>query len=283
MPPRSNPTARQVRLGAELRKMRERTGMTAREAARRFGISPMQMSHVEVGRIGIGEERLRVLAGHYGCTDEALVDALVAMTGRQGRGWWEKYRGVIDSLTLDVAELEHHAVALKAIQVVHVPGLLQTEPYMRALFTYLSPGYAPDRLEAVIEFRMRRRQVLERAHPLPFEAVVHEAALRMKVDGDKVAREQLDFILECSERPGVTIRVIPFAADRFAGMGCSMLYAEGLVPQLDTVQIDQVHGSVFIDGEAELDHYRDRLRTMERSALSPEATRDFIQRIAREM
>lgn len=37
MPPRNNPTARQVRLGTELRRMRERAGMKAGEAARLLG------------------------------------------------------------------------------------------------------------------------------------------------------------------------------------------------------------------------------------------------------
>src|SRR2546422_10485526 len=69
MPPRTNPTARQERLGAELRKMREAAGVTAREAAGLLGSGPTQISHIEAGRFGISEDRIRRLAAHYACND----------------------------------------------------------------------------------------------------------------------------------------------------------------------------------------------------------------------
>ena len=112
---------------------------------------------------------------------------------------------------------------------------------------------------------------------------LHEAALRMKVGDPRVARKRLEYILERSELPGVTVRVIPFAAEGFAGMGDFVLYATGPLPRLDTVQIDQVHGSAFLDGEAQLEHCRHRLGAAEQLALSPEESRDFIHQIAREL
>ncbi|MGY0059751.1 helix-turn-helix domain-containing protein [Streptomyces sp. LZ34] len=257
--------------------------MTAREAAKRLGVSPMQMSHMEVGRLGVSEERLRTLADQYRCGDDALVDALAAMARERGRGWWEEYRGTLAATSLDLAALEWHAHRMRSLQVVHIPGLLQVEPYMRALFTYARPVRAVDHLEAVIDFRLRRREVLEREAPPEFTAIIHEAALLMKVGDRKAAREQLDFILERSELPGTTVQVVPFSAEGFAGMGYAMTYAAGPVPPLDTVQIDHMHGIDFLHAEAQLDHYRVLLSTVEASALSPENSRDFIHRIAREL
>ncbi|MGO4755224.1 helix-turn-helix domain-containing protein [Streptomyces sp. 2MCAF27] len=283
MPPRSNPTARQERLGAELRKMRERVGMTAREAAKRLGVSPMQMSHMEVGRLGVSEERLRTLADQYRCGDDPLVDALAAMATERGRGWWEEYRGTLAATSLDLAALEWHSRGMRSLQVVHIPGLLQVEPYMRALFTYARSIHASDHLEAVIDFRLRRRDVLEREDPPEFTAIIHEAALLMRVGDRKAARAQLDFILETSELPHVTVRVVPFSAEGFAGMGYAMTHAAGPVPPLDTVQIDHMHGIDFLHAEAQLNYYRALLSTVEASAISPEKSRDFIHRIAREL
>ncbi|MCQ8769335.1 helix-turn-helix domain-containing protein [Streptomyces telluris] len=283
MAPRNNPTARQVRLGTELRRMREQAGMKASEAARLLGVSPMQMSHMETARLGVGKERLRTLAAQYGCADAAYVDALVAMTGRRGPEWWQKFRNSVPPEALDLAALEWYAKSIQGLQTVHVPGLLQTTAYTRALFSYLSPGTMPADLDAEVEFRKRRRAVLERDDPPPYSAIIHEAALRVLVGDRDVAREQLNALLEQSEQPGVTIRVVPFSAERFAGMGYSMLYATGPVPQLDTVQIDHVHGSVFLDTEEQLAHYRDRWRTVERSALGPGETRNVIHRVAREL
>lgn len=282
MPPRSNPTARQERLGAELRKMRERAGMTAREAAKRLGVSPMQMSHMEVGRLGVSEKRLRTLADQYQCEDAALVNALVAMAAERVRGWWESHRGVLESALLDIAAMEWHSHAMRTLEVVHIPGLLQVESHMRALFTYARATIS-DRVEELIDFRLRRREVLDRDDPPEYMATIHEAALRMKVGDRRVAREQLEYILERSELPGLTVRVIPFATEGFAGMGDSVFYATGPLPQLDTVQIDQVHGSAFLDGEAQLEHYRNRLSAAEQLALSPEESRVFVHQIAREL
>ncbi|WP_431043480.1 helix-turn-helix domain-containing protein [Streptomyces sp. P1-3] len=283
MPPRSNPTARQERLGAELRKMRERAGMTARQAGDLLGTGPVQISHIEAGRIGVSEDRLRRLADHYRCGNPELVEALVGMATERVRGWWEEYRGVLAAMSLDLAALEWHARAMQTLQVVHIPGLLQVEPYMRALFTYARTAFSPDHLDAVIDFRLRRRQVLDREGAPVLMAIVHEAALRMRVGDRAAVRQQLEYLVERAELPGVTVRVVPFSADGFAGMGYSMTYASGPVPQLDTVQIDHVHGSVFLDAEAQLGHYRTLLGTVERSALSPEKSRDFIHRIAREL
>lgn len=93
MAPRSQPTARQVRLGAELRRLREAAGLKAREVAELLNSTSAQMSVVEAGLAGASEERVRRLAAVYGCTDEALIEALVAIAVDRTRGWWEQYRG----------------------------------------------------------------------------------------------------------------------------------------------------------------------------------------------
>ncbi len=92
---RREPTARQMRLAVELRRLRDAAGLTAIEAAALLGVSRVQISHIESGLAGVSEERLRRLAAHYSCTDEKFVDALVAMATDRTRGWWEEYRGLL--------------------------------------------------------------------------------------------------------------------------------------------------------------------------------------------
>ncbi|MCQ4041613.1 helix-turn-helix domain-containing protein [Streptantibioticus rubrisoli] len=280
MPPRSNPTARQVRLGAEMRRMRERAGITARDAAAFLHSNPIQMSHVESGRSGISEERIRRLADYYSCENRRYVDALVEMANERGKGWWEEYRGRLCAVALDLAEMEHHAVHMRALEVLHIPGLLQTEDHMRAAFSYVNPGLAREKLDTWVEFRSRRKAALGGC---VFGAVIHEAALRLKVGGTKEARAQLRYLLEMSQRDGVSVRIIPFDAEGFAGAGYSMLYVGGPVSQLDTVQMDTMDGSSFVDEESRLHKYRTLLDRIESSALTPEASRDFIRRVEREL
>ncbi|MER6425787.1 helix-turn-helix transcriptional regulator, partial [Streptomyces sp. NPDC001137] len=79
MPPKRQLTVRRVRLGTELRRLREATGMKARAAAELLGIDSVQISQIESAVAGVSAERVRRLAAHYACTDAALIDALVSM------------------------------------------------------------------------------------------------------------------------------------------------------------------------------------------------------------
>lgn len=283
MPPRNQPTARQVRLGTELRRLRDAAGMTAREVAELLGSTSAQMSQVESGIAGVSEQRVRSLAAHYGCDDRALVDALAAMARERTRGWWEEYRGVLPASFLDLAELEHHATFLRAAATAHVPGVLQTEDYARAVFAYAAPELPAAELEPRVAHRMRRRVVVERDGAVTYEAVLHESVLRTRVADRRVARAQLDRILAQSERPNVTVRVIPFDVDGFAGANASMLYLGGPVPQLDTAKQDVPHGATFLDAESHLTRYRTLFRTVASASLAPAESREFVHRLTKEL
>ncbi len=253
--------------------------MTAREAAGLLGTNPIQMSQMESGRAGISEERLRRLASHYACADGELIDALVAMATERGRGWWEEYRGVLPPVFLDQAELEHHATFLRDINIVHVPGLLQTESYARAVFSSHLPELPESELEPRVAHRMRRHVVVGGEAATEYEAVVHEAALRIRVADRAVARTQLAHILDESERPNVTVRIIPFDLDGFAGADSSMIHAGGAVPQLDTVVRDAPHGAGFLDAGAQVARFRALFHKVEGASLGPAKSRDFINRL----
>ncbi|MFF8790323.1 helix-turn-helix domain-containing protein [Streptomyces sp. NPDC015125] len=284
MPPRDNPTARQVRLGGELRKLRERAGKTARGAAGMVSSDQAKISHIEAGRIGVSEDRIRRLAVFYRCDDEALVEALCAIAREhRGQHWWDDYRGILAPGFLDIAELEHHATELRCLQPVTFPGILQTEDYAHALFASVIPRLPGDELKARVEHRMKRRDILERDAPPKFQAIVHEAALRMRVGGRRVARGQLEYVLSLSERPGLDIRVIPFTNEEFIEVTQTVMYASGIVPQLDTAHIDTPIGGRFLDAAADLDRYRTLLDLAERAALTAEESRSFLHHVAKEL
>ncbi|WP_371601022.1 helix-turn-helix domain-containing protein [Streptomyces sp. NBC_00564] len=283
MAPRSQPTARQVRLGTELRKLRVSAGMSAREVVGILSSTSAQMSQVEAGLSGVSEERLRRLAALYGCGDEALIEALVEMATDRTRGWWEEYRDVLPPEFLDLAELESHARSIQVIATAHVPGLLQTEEYARAVFGYWVPPLPDSELELWVAYRMRRQQLLSRESVVPYEAVLHESVLRTRVADRRVARAQLDELVRQSEHPNVSVRVIPFDVDGFAGASSSLVYADGPVPALDTVQRDTPYGSAFLDASAQLHAMRTLFRKVEAASLDPIRSRDFIHRLSKEL
>ncbi|MGW0756782.1 helix-turn-helix domain-containing protein [Streptomyces sp. NPDC002814] len=275
---RREPTARQMRLGVELRRLREAAGLSAIEAARILGLNRVQISQIESGATGVSEQRLRRLASHYACTDEEFINALAATATDRTRGWWEEYRGLLPTSFLDLAELDHHATFLHEVAILYVPGLLQTEEYARAVFSGRVPELTHDELELRVRHRMRRQQITR-----PYKLVIHESALRIRVSDRAASRAQLTKLLELSEADNIALRVIPFDLDNFSRAADTMSYAGGTVPKLDTVVRDVPHGSAFIDSEAQLNAFRTRFRKVEAVSLNPERSRDFINRLAKEL
>ncbi|MEU0430418.1 helix-turn-helix transcriptional regulator [Streptomyces sp. NPDC006290] len=283
MTARPAPTARRIRLAAELRKMRERAGMTSTEAARALGTSQGQLSNVEVARFGVSPDRIRALARLYSCPDQAFVEALVEMATDKTRGWWEAFRETLPSGLLDLAELEYHATAVRTAYTTHISGLLQTREHAREIFRHVIPAPTPPEIEHRVAHRIMRQDVIYRPDPIPYRTVIHEAALRMRVGGRDVARAQLKHLLYMSEREHITVRVLPFDVGAFPGSGQSINYLHGPVPQLDTAQLDQFHGPVLLDAEALLEKYRNLLDVVEDTALSTEKSRDLIHAIAQDL
>lgn len=284
MPPTPPPSLRQQRLGAELRKLREHSGLTATGAAELLGLKQAQISGIETGRYAVGADRVRTLARAYNCADEKLVEALAGMTGGRVRGWWDDYREHLPVGLVDLAELEHHASALRVALSLHIPALLQTTDHARAMFGEAVPPFRPYELEHRLSHRIKRQAILHRSEGFAYTALIHEAALRVQYGGPDVARAQLAHIATLSELPDITVQVIPFTARHFPGNGQSLDYAVGPVPQLDTVQLDTHHGGCeFLDSEAQLAKYRDLLDRMEACALDPADSRTFIERIAKNL
>jgi transcriptional regulator with XRE-family HTH domain len=277
------PTLRQQRLGAELRKLRERAGLTSTAAAALLGSPQARISNIEAGRYAVSADRVRTLARNYSCPDDAYVEALASMTGGRKRGWWEEYRDILPTGLLDLAELEHHAAALRVAVTVHMPGLLQTPEHARATMREAVPPLRPHEIEHRVSYRVKRQAVLFDGTLTALTAVIHEAALRMGFGGPEVSRAQLLHLVEMSEQQTITVLVIPFGQTGFPASGQPITYALGPVPQLDTVVLDSDHGCEFLDAEAQLHRYRSVVDRMQSRALSESASRDLIQRIAQDL
>ncbi|MFJ6939415.1 helix-turn-helix domain-containing protein [Streptomyces sp. NPDC101132] len=279
--PSTMPTARRQRLGSELRRLRERAGLTATQAAAFIGGNQARMSNIEAGRYGVSAERVRELAHRYECTDQELIEALSGMTGERRNGWWEEYREILAAGLLDLAELEYHGTRLRTSHTSGIPGLLQTVEHAREVFRQVVPELTPSQIEHRLSFRIKRQEVLFGDAPPPYTAVIHEAALRMRFGGPEVAKAQLTHLLAMSEAQHISIRAIPFTAGGYPGAGQPVYYVHGPVPQLDTVQLDQSHGVVLLDAEAQLAKYRRVLDRLEALALDEPRSRDLLQSITK--
>ncbi|MFI6153566.1 helix-turn-helix domain-containing protein [Kitasatospora sp. NPDC051170] len=280
---RSNPTIRQLRLGAELRRMREQAGLGGSQLARALGINPAHVTQMESGRTGISVERLRTVAARCMCVNEPLIEALASIiTDRDKGGWWEEYRGRLSQDFLEVAEIESHARGLSAYTMAFIHGLLQTNAYASAVFARSYPPLPGHEVDLRATFRLRRQQII-RSESTPFTAYIHEAALRMQFSGAKVQSEQLAALVEASEQPNISIRVVLFEVDTAPLPNENFTYVAGPVQELDTVQTDSEVGNLLFDAPAHTARFRSLLAQLGSAALSDSESREFIRSIKKEM
>jgi transcriptional regulator with XRE-family HTH domain len=260
-------TERQRRLGAELRKLRLQAGLSVAEGGRLIDMGAPHLSHIEAARTAIPTPRLRTLARSYGCKDEPYIDALVRMAESNGKSWWTEFRKTRPQSSLDLAELEASATKLLSHETLLIPGLLQTEPYMRALFRAGLPDAMPAEWETATSYRMARQAVLDAEPAVRFHAVIHEAALRIVVGDSRVMREQLIHLIRMAARPGVTIQVLPFEAGACTWTGTSFLLLTPEVRRLSTVVVEHPAQSMRLDSPDSIASYEATFEALSQRAL----------------
>lgn len=266
---RTSISERQRRLGAELRRQRERSGRSLAEAAAAVGMSSSHLSHVEAGRTALTIDRLRALCRAYGLNHEPYVEALVAMAESSGRGWWSAYRRRQPQTALNLAELEAGADRLESQEPLCIPGLFQTEAYMHASFDMLGPGRGERDAADSAEFRLRRQQVLTGQRPPAVHLVIHEAALHVHVGTPEVMREQLVHLVELARLPHVVIQVFPYEAGVYAAHSGAFLLIRPTVEELGTVLLDHPVQPLYLDDPEHIARYAEMFRRLTELALPP--------------
>src|SRR5882757_120992 len=106
---------------------------------------------------------------------------------------------------LEFVDLEADAIAISSYQNQVLPGLLQTEDYMMAVFRSRVPALDDEEIALQMAVRLQRQEILQRKIPPTASFILSEAILRDKIGGDEVWRIQLRHLRECADVPGITI------------------------------------------------------------------------------
>src|SRR5208282_3861962 len=183
-----SPTVRRRELGALLRALRLEKGLTVEQAAERLMFSMSKLSRMETGHGAATPRDIRDLCDLYDVTDEAERDRLMALA-REGKqtGWWQSYD--LDYFATYVG-LEAAAVGIRYYQSAIVPGLMQTPDYARAMHEAGVPEFTPERINELVEVRLRRQRLLVQDPPVRLEVVLDEAVLHRLVGWIYVERPQ---------------------------------------------------------------------------------------------
>jgi len=267
MPPRSQPTERQRRLGAELKKLRLSAGLPGDKAAAVIDADRQRISNIEAGRVDVPRNGLYQLLRAYGCSEGPLFEGLMAMAQERGRGWWDAYGTVMGRSALDLAELEARASSIRVHEPLLVPGLLQTDAYARAVC--LTVGDNDQRIDDYVTFRLARQRIIQEGSLGEYHAVIHEGALRTCVGDPHVMRKQLQRLIEVARLPQVTVQVFPFEAGAYSAFSRAFAIFDGSTHELGTVRLEQPVDNVLLREHEHIDRYSDIFHELSRLALRP--------------
>ncbi|MER5448469.1 helix-turn-helix transcriptional regulator [Streptomyces sp. NPDC002766] len=277
----NGPAVRRRKLGAELRALRTGAGLTSGEAARLVGWHQSKVSRIETGASGVKPADVRLLLDAYAVADSQLRELLLVLAGSdEGVGrhhWWHAYRGILPPTYRDFISLESQASAMRTLETSVVPGLLQTPEYARAVTRAAVDGLDDERLDALVEVRLARQDVLRSDPPLRLAAVLDEAVLHREIGGPDVMARQRERLLEAARLPQVRLQVLPFAAGAHVGVtGPFVIFSFSSTSDLDVVVLDHLTSSLYLERKEDLEAYTQAFNALRIHALSPEDSLDYI-------
>lgn len=283
--PAGPPTVRLRRLAAELSALRAEAQLTREQVEEQTGVNQGTLWRIEKGHAKPHNGTLETLFDLYGVTEPRRAELIELTRGAKQPGWLGQFKDallkeVIPEVYAAYIGFETEARTMNTYESLFVPGLLQTEEYARAVMIDGWPMEA-DAVERRVQTRVERQVILsqkrEGRDPLELWAVLDEAVLRREVGSRSVMRAQLVRLVEMSERPNITIQVIPF--DRGAHPGMSGAFTSfkfgSLAP--DIVHTESLAGAFFLELEADVERFGLAFDHMRAMALSPRDTSVFVQ------
>ncbi|MFJ2595631.1 helix-turn-helix domain-containing protein [Streptomyces erythrochromogenes] len=254
-------------VGAQVAAARIAKGMTQRALAEELHIDVETIASIEQGRRvlmpNVAEQMDRIL-GLPGVLSVAAnkmpeVDMIPA--------WAEEYFAS-----------EAEALALSWYDTVLVPGLLQTEEYARAVFSCRVPYMGEEKIELQTARRIKRQEILHRRIPPTLGFIVSETALRDRLGGDDVHREQLRHLRDCADRPAISLQVLPLGLTAHAGLTGPFILLE--TPDHQRLAYSETQrGSILVRDPNEVSILAQKYAMLRSQALNVAQTKGLLDRL----
>jgi transcriptional regulator with XRE-family HTH domain len=277
---RPAPTVGQVVLGKRLQELREAAGLKREEAARVLRVAPATVRRMEMAEVALKIPYVQVLLTTYGVADDEAA-AFVALAEEANQpGWWQRFHDVLPDWFSLYVSLEGAAGIIRSYEPHFVPGLLQTEAYARAVMEAGTVGQTgPEAIERHVSLRIARQRLLERPEPPHLWVIMDETVLRRPVSiRGEVMREQLDKLLEFTERDRVTVQVAEFEDGPHPGTYAPFTLFRFDEPELpDMVFTEYLTGALYLDSRKEVSAHLEVLDHMTARAASAQRTKKILR------
>jgi hypothetical protein len=282
---RGGPTVQRMLVGAKLRRLRTDLGITREQAGDHIRASAWKIHRLENGQVGFKERDLRDLLDLYQVDDpQEVADTLALAREANHPGWWQHYGDVLPAWFRAYVDLESAASLIRTYEGQFVPGLLQTDDYIRAVVQSAHLDHTAEDVGRRVRLRMARQTVLTREQPPRLWAVIDEAALRRPVGGREVMRGQLERLVDATKLANVTLQILPFGSGAHPAMAGSfsiLRFGDQELP--DVVYLEHLTGASYLEKRDEVERYLDIIEILCVEAEPPARTVELLERILEEL
>lgn len=279
MPAGGRPTVRSRRLGGALKRYREAAKLDQQHAAEHIAGSNTKISRIETGQVSARPGDVRLMLELYGVEDREVYLQLEQLARDSNkRGWWLDFPFVTrDEGFTDVVTLETDANYIQTWHPLFIPGMLQTDEYVRTLLRHKAVRDNQIVDEAVAIRQARRKIITDKG--TEFAAVIWEPALTAPMPSAETHRKQLQHILDLAERPNVSVQVLPLSEWQAAHLSTHFtMFNFGPEPGPQAVAYDTTTSSVLFEDLAEMATHARIFEELRSAALTREQSVAFVRK-----
>ncbi|WP_369246866.1 helix-turn-helix domain-containing protein [Streptomyces sp. R41] len=276
-----SPTARRRRLSIELKKLREKSGLTCAQVGEALDWSGSKVNRMETGSGRIQPSDIDALCRFYNTSDELreFLKSLARLA--KTRGWWQVHgSGVPEWFSIYIG-LEQDASTIRQYQCELLPGLMQTTAYASELHK-TGAHMTPADIDRAVRVRLERQSILTRPEAPDAWFIVNEGCLRNVIGDRALMREQLERALESAELPTVTLQILPFDSGTYPATGSFTMLGFPDPEDQDIVYRDGITDAMYLEGEHHVREYTRAFDGLRAAALSPQRSTELIKTVLKE-
>lgn len=210
----TSPAVARWELMLRIRARADERGEKANTIARAVDVSPQYWSTLVKGRGVLAEDKLSTLMALLEFDKHEQKELLELREVAKERTPFAEYGALFNDSLMRFFGLEAGAQAIRSFENTVIPGLLQTEDYIRALMKSAVANSRPTEVEQRVRARLLRQRRLDDPDGLRLSVVIGQAAFMYQVGGPEIHQAQLRHLLVLAEQHPETLdlRVIPFNA-----------------------------------------------------------------------
>ena len=256
-------------LGNALRDARAVRNLDQRALANLVGIHHSALSRYETGQRRPATETVSAILAVLGVNGVER-DQIIDLARDNGSPWLAIRLPEQRRQLAALLDMERNATRITDASAVMVPGLLQTDRYIRAVMS--EGGVPPHEIEMRTHVRIGRRAAVSRAeNPVHVLALMGEAAIHQMIGGREVMIEQLRHLVQVADLPNVELRVLPFSSGWHPVMEGLFLLIES-EEEPPVVHLENRRSGLFLHEMPDVETYQHATEKALQAALSPEAS-----------